>query len=291
VTQERRAQPRAPLTSTVVAFVGDRKIDCTAMNISMAGIAVQGPKLAEAGQFLRLNFCLTTGAGVPRWFDADGVVVRLAVRDDDYVVGVQFLVIEDRAAREIHGFVEHTLRAAEEAAAAPPQASAASSSSDAWPGDPIPDAMNPPDRTGEFGPASADKRRTAEYGSNSSRTPTNPPRTTSSSMPAAGTPARGTPVVPSGTPARGTPVVPSERRRDTQKSATPTQPPQPSTPDATRRPTPSNPAEARRPTPTHTTSLPAATACRGRTTSCTPTARRAGSRRPIEFSAVDGRPR
>ena len=50
---------------------------------------------------------------------------------------------------------------------------------------------------------------------------------------------------------------------------------------------PSKAARPTVPTPTCTTWWPAATGCHGRTTSCTPTARPAGSRRRIAFSAAD----
>src|SRR6186713_1912568 len=89
--QERRTQPRARLSSPVVAFVGDLRIDCTALDISAVGIGMRGPRLAAPGQFLRLNFCLQTDSGVPRWFDADGVVARVVLRGDAYEFGVQFL--------------------------------------------------------------------------------------------------------------------------------------------------------------------------------------------------------
>ncbi|HET6582421.1 MAG TPA: PilZ domain-containing protein [Nannocystaceae bacterium] len=155
VAQERRTQPRARLSSPVVAFVGDLRIDCTAVDISAVGIGMRGPRLAAPGQFLRINFCLQTDSGVPRWFDADGVVARVVLRGDAYEFGVQFLVVEDRVAKEIHGYVTGAQRAAQLQAQATE-----------WPNDGLPDATHPPKRTGEFGPAGAnsDKRRTAEYG-------------------------------------------------------------------------------------------------------------------------------
>ena len=156
VAQERRTQPRARLSSPVVAFVGDLRIDCTALDISAVGIGMRGPRLATPGQFLRLNFCLQTDSGMPRWFDADGVVARVVLRGDAYEFGVQFLVVEDRVAKEIHGYVTGAQRAALLQAQATE-----------WPSDGLPDATHPPKRTGEFGPAgsNSDKRRTAEYGS------------------------------------------------------------------------------------------------------------------------------
>lgn len=161
VAQERRTQPRARLTSPVVAFVGDLRIDCTAVDISAVGIGMRGPRLATPGQFLRLNFCLQTDSGVPRWFDADGVVARVVLRGDAYEFGVQFLVVEDRVAKEIHGYVTGAQRAAQLQAQATE-----------WPNDGLPDATHPPKRTGEFGPAgsNSDKRRTAEYGSSAQAT-------------------------------------------------------------------------------------------------------------------------
>lgn len=155
VAQERRTQPRARLSSPVVAFVGDLRIDCTALDISAVGIGMRGPRLATPGQFLRINFCLQTDSGVPRWFDADGVVARVVLRGDAYEFGVQFLVVEDRVAKEIHGYVTGAQRAAQLQAQATE-----------WPSDGLPDAAHPPKRTGEFGPAgsNSDKRRTAEYG-------------------------------------------------------------------------------------------------------------------------------
>jgi hypothetical protein len=155
VAQERRTQPRARLSSPVVAFVGDLRIDCTAVDISAVGIGMRGPRLATTGQFLRINFCLQTDSGVPRWFDADGVVARAVLRGDHYEFGVQFIVVEDRVAKEIHTYVTSAQRAAQLQAQATE-----------WPSDGLPDAMHPPKRTGEFDPAgnANDKRRTAEYG-------------------------------------------------------------------------------------------------------------------------------
>jgi len=155
VAQERRTQPRARLSSPVVAFVGDLRIDCTAVDISAVGIGMRGPRLATTGQFLRINFCLQTESGVPRWFDADGVVARAVLRGDHYEFGVQFIVVEDRVAKEIHSYVTTAQRAAQLQAQAD------------WPNDGMPDAMHPPARTGEFDPAGGanEKRRTAEYGS------------------------------------------------------------------------------------------------------------------------------
>jgi hypothetical protein len=78
------------------------------------------------------------------------------LRGDHYEFGVQFIVVEDRVAKEIHQYVTSAQRAAQLQAQATE-----------WPNDGLPDAMHPPKRTGEFGPAGSatDKRRTAEYGS------------------------------------------------------------------------------------------------------------------------------
>jgi hypothetical protein len=104
VVNERRAQPRAPLAGRVLAFIGDFRVECRAIDISTAGIAIVCPHVQHAGQFLRLNFCL--GDGSARWFDADGVVARVATDGADAVLGVQFVVIEGRTAHEVHVYVE-----------------------------------------------------------------------------------------------------------------------------------------------------------------------------------------
>jgi hypothetical protein len=155
----------------VVAFVGDLRIDCTAVDISAVGIGMRGPRLATAGQFLRINFCLHTDTGVPRWFDADGVVARAVLRGDHYEFGVQFIVVEDRVAKEIHTYVTSTQRAAQLQAQATE-----------WPNDGLPDAVHPPKRTGEFDPSGSanDKRRTAEYGEKAVAGSRSPSSTTSS---------------------------------------------------------------------------------------------------------------
>ncbi len=214
VAQERRTQPRARLSSPVVAFVGDLRIDCTAVDISAVGIGMRGPRLATTGQFLRINFCLQSESGVPRWFDADGVVARAVLRGDHYEFGVQFLVVEDRVAKEIHSYVTGAQRAAQLQAQATE-----------WPNDGLPDATHPPKRTGEFGPAGAatDKRRTAEYGSNAVAVGETPGSSGRSGTGETG--ARGTGETRSG----GT----GEQRRTTQeqpRGRTPTNPPDGRTP-------------------------------------------------------------
>jgi hypothetical protein len=242
VAQERRTQPRARLSSPVVAFVGDLRIDCTAVDISAVGIGMRGPRLATTGQFLRINFCLQSESGVPRWFDADGVVARAVLRGDHYEFGVQFLVVEDRVAKEIHSYVTGAQRAAQLQAQATE-----------WPNDGLPDATHPPKRTGEFGPAGAasDKRRTAEYGSNATavgETPGSSSGRTSSTGETRGASGTGETRGAGGT---------GERR-----SATPTQPPRASTnppvgstrsrttpPGTSSTSIPASPAAAARPTP------------------------------------------
>ncbi|MBC8073548.1 MAG: PilZ domain-containing protein, partial [Deltaproteobacteria bacterium] len=175
IENERRGQPRAALESTVIAFIGDERIECRAIDISATGIALLAPVVRPSGQFLRVNFALP-GGGAPKWFDADGVVARVARVEDGVLLGVQFLVIEDRAAREVHAYVEFTrdsnARARQQdvfvrrvagstgtSAASVPMASEPASIA---PEPRMPDAQHPPRATGEFSPAV--QRRTDSYG-------------------------------------------------------------------------------------------------------------------------------
>ncbi len=172
VVNERRAQPRAALTGAVVVFLGDEKIDCNAVDISATGIAVQSKVIRSAGQFLRVNFCLHDVSGAARWYDADGVIARVARLEQGVLFGVQFLVVEARAARQIHDYVEaHRM-----AAAAAQQrevylrrianGAGTSTATAAMPTTPMPmpmppmpsvppDELHPPPVTGEFGPPAA----------------------------------------------------------------------------------------------------------------------------------------
>jgi hypothetical protein len=209
--EDRRGQPRAELTGTAVAFLGDQLLT---------------PVMREPGQFLRVNFSLAPPGGIPRWYDADGIVVRVDRTAKGVVLGVQFVVIDDRVARSVHDYVAETWRRRTASA--------------------TPNATQPPPMTGEFFPASerrtgeqpviteAPRRRTAEYGINdvdaasrsmatSSRVPTQIPTTHAPHLTGTGVGAGG------GSTTR-----------------TPTQPPTASS----RRPTP---------TPTPRTTAPAAT--------------------------------
>lgn len=171
IANERRGQPRAILETTVIAFIGDERIECRAVDISANGIALLSPVVRSNGQFLRVNFALPQPNG-PRWLDADGVVARVARAEQGILLGVQFLVIEDRAAREVHAYVEHTRLAAAHArqqetyvrrvaGSGTPAAMPAARSAGTDDGR-IPDANNPPRVTGEYSPP---QRRTQEYAS------------------------------------------------------------------------------------------------------------------------------
>ncbi len=163
-SEDRRAQPRASLESPAVAYLADQRVDCRAVDISIGGIALWSPVMREPGQFLRVNFSLAPPGGIPRWYDADGVVVRVGPRPSGILLGVQFVVVEDRVARDIHGYVAGVLGRDDGARVAGR----------------MPDALNPPPFTGEFYPPeargpeprgyepppieAARRRRTAEYG-------------------------------------------------------------------------------------------------------------------------------
>lgn len=165
--EDRRAHPRATLASPAVAFVADQRVDCRAIDISIAGIALLTPVVREPGQFLRVNFSLAPPGGIPRWYDADGVVVRVAPASSGVVIGVQFVVVDDRVARDVHEYVAEMTRREPKRTTV------------------VPDALNPPARTGEFcaqghrtdehlasSEPVAPRRRTAEYGrSDLDRTP------------------------------------------------------------------------------------------------------------------------
>ncbi len=257
ISNERRGQPRALLETTVIAFIGDERIECRAIDISANGIALLSPVVRSNGQFLRVNFALPQATG-PRWLDADGVVARVARAEDGILLGVQFLVIEDRAAREVHAYVEQTRLAAAQARQQEVYvrrvAGSSSTPASATPtGTPpprahatgevrMPDANNPPRVTGEFTPAGM-QRRTDEYGradetaAEAATSPVGTARTLEAPRAASsptgqhtptGTPPRG--VTPTGTPQQrsGTPSGTPQQRSGTptgtpqQRSGTPT---------------------------------------------------------------------
>lgn len=236
--EDRRAQPRAGLDTPAIAYLADQRVECRAVDISIGGIALWSPIVREPGQFLRVNFSLSPPGGIPRWYDADGVVVRVGKRPSGVVLGVQFVVIDDRVARDVHGFVAESLQ---RTGAVRPRGPGA-----------MPDAMHPPPVTGEFYPPDAraaasvpevaPRRRTAEYGvdgnaavdstaSSSARTATTssaPP--SSASTPSSATSSTATPRSSSSTATPG-PVAPTRARtnppipRSSVASPTPTVPP------------------------------------------------------------------
>jgi hypothetical protein len=182
--EERRGQPRAELAGTAVAFLADQRVECRALDISITGIGLVTPVMREPGQFLRVNFSLAPPGGIPRWYDADGIVVRVDRTAKGVVMGVQFVVIDDRVARSVYEYVAETWRRRTASA--------------------MPNAMHPPPMTGEFFPPperrtgelpaiqEAPRRRTAEYGvsaleaasrATSTRSPTQPPTQTPTQTP------------------------------------------------------------------------------------------------------------
>jgi hypothetical protein len=136
--EDRRAQPRAGLDTPAIAYLADQRVECRAVDISIGGIALWSPVVREPGQFLRVNFSLSPPGGIPRWYDADGVVVRVGKHVSGVVLGVQFVVIDDRVARDVHGYVAETLQRTGAVRSRGPGA--------------MPDAMHPPPVTGEFFP-------------------------------------------------------------------------------------------------------------------------------------------
>lgn len=148
--KERRSQPRVPLVGSAVAFMADQRIDCRTIDVSTSGIALWSPVTRAPGHFLRVNFSLSVPGGIPRWYDADGVVVRVEPRASGVLLGVQFLVIDDRVARDVHAYVTRNLDGRR------PTGNTR-----------IPDAEHPPSSTGEFAPPDTGthpRRRTSEYG-------------------------------------------------------------------------------------------------------------------------------
>lgn len=196
--EDRRGQARAGLMSPAIAFLADQRVDCRAVDISTTGIALLSPVIRDPGHFLRVNFSLNPAGGGPaRWYDADGVVVRVAPQPSGVVLGVQFVVVEDRVAHDVHQFVLAACGAAAPAlpvnpaphpSATPqldPAAPARAAASGARPTPArsdaaMPDAGHPPSSTGEYDPSqytgapehtpgwprapSTRKRPTAEYG-------------------------------------------------------------------------------------------------------------------------------
>ncbi|MBK8238415.1 MAG: PilZ domain-containing protein [Deltaproteobacteria bacterium] len=193
-THERRTQPRAQLHGNVTAFVGDERVDCAALDISAAGLAILSPQLRSPGQFVRVNFCLTPQAGTPRWYDADGVVVRATQGRGGVVLGVQFVVIEDRVARDVHAYVAATRQAA---FVAEMRRVSGTSEVEFGPGGPpperMPDANFPPKATGEFSPPAGARspstgetarHTTSEYGTSEPAPPAGPRRSSQTVAPA-----------------------------------------------------------------------------------------------------------
>jgi PilZ domain-containing protein len=190
IANERRGQPRATLETTVIAFIGDERIECRAVDISANGIALLSPVVRSNGQFLRVNFALPQPGGL-RWLDADGVVARVARAEQGILLGVQFIVIEDRAAREVHAYVEHTRLAAAHARQQETYVRRVSGSGSTPTGTMtmprvggsvdeghMPDANHPPRVTGEFIPAGQQpQRRTQEYASPEASAPIGTART------------------------------------------------------------------------------------------------------------------
>jgi hypothetical protein len=191
--KERRSQPRVPLAGTAVAFMADQRIDCRSIDVSTSGIALWSPVTRAPGHFLRVNFSLSLPGGIPRWYDADGVVVRVEPRASGVLLGVQFLVIDDRVARDVHAYVMRNLSPATR-----PTATTR-----------MPDAENPPSSTGEFSPPDTGthpRRRTSEYGVSIEQGTPPPPVE----------PSRRPPVIPKTTvaPATPTPTPPTSPAAD-----------------------------------------------------------------------------
>jgi hypothetical protein len=94
------------LNGRVLAYVGDTRVECHAIDISASGIAVRTATAHAAGQYVRLNFALRGPSNAPNWFDVDGVVARAASSEEGCILGVKFVLIDDALAREIQGYVE-----------------------------------------------------------------------------------------------------------------------------------------------------------------------------------------
>jgi len=106
--QERRGRPRANLNGRVLAYLGDTRIECHAIDISASGIAVRTASAHLPGQYVRLNFALRGPSDGSNWFDVDGVVARAAGSEEGCILGVKFVLMDDTVVREIQGYVERT---------------------------------------------------------------------------------------------------------------------------------------------------------------------------------------
>jgi hypothetical protein len=106
--QERRGQPRVNLNGRVLAYLGDARIECHAIDISASGIAVRTQAAYPAGQYVRLNFALRGPSNAANWFDVDGVVARAASSEEGCILGVKFVLMDDAVVREIQGYVERS---------------------------------------------------------------------------------------------------------------------------------------------------------------------------------------
>jgi hypothetical protein len=116
-TTERRAEPRAPLEGRAVVFVGSRQASARTLDISVSGISVSTPTLETPAQFIRVNFSIGPESG---WFDADGVLARVAEDHGGYLWGVKFLSMAPEVARKIRGYVARSSVRRVEASAPPP---------------------------------------------------------------------------------------------------------------------------------------------------------------------------
>ncbi len=92
--------------------LGPKRIACDAVDISATGIAFLTSVPVERGEYLRVNFTLgerSDRTGRLRWYDADGVVARVARVGDHWIWGVEFAVIEERVVSEIQSYVAASL--------------------------------------------------------------------------------------------------------------------------------------------------------------------------------------
>ena len=99
---ERRKNPRVPFSAQVTAYAGNDQLPCTALNISMSGIALSAPFARTAGEFVRVQ-CTVDGVA---WLDADAVVVHCRHATGGWQWGVAFLRVSPTSSESIRQYVD-----------------------------------------------------------------------------------------------------------------------------------------------------------------------------------------
>jgi len=91
---------RVDFTGPAIAYLDNRQLTCTGVNVSSSGMLLFPPERARPGQFLRLIFNLPH-----EWIEADALLVREASEQVRYGWGVKFLQIAPHHATELQRYI------------------------------------------------------------------------------------------------------------------------------------------------------------------------------------------